>query len=73
VRTQNGAGNITVSDNAGNTDTAAYNVTNIDKLDPNGAVTYTPSGWTNGNVTIRVRCTDAAATSTNGSSGCNMV
>ena len=66
TRTSNGAGTLYVYDNAWNNAGRGYNVTNIDKTAPTWTVTYSPSGWTNGNVTVTIICSDSA-------SGCNMV
>lgn len=56
----NGQYEVEVRDryNADNTFTARVNITGIDDNDPNVNITQTPTGWTNGNVTLRVQATD---------------
>ncbi|AJD93015.1 hypothetical protein JMA_41100 (plasmid) [Jeotgalibacillus malaysiensis] len=46
-----------MTDNVGNTTTADWEI-NIDKIDPTLSATASPSGWTNGNVSISYSASD---------------
>lgn len=50
----NGSYSFTIYDKAGNTLTRSISVTNIDKNDPTASLTQTPTGWTDGNVTLNL-------------------
>jgi hypothetical protein len=53
VATTNGSFTFVSKDNAGNTRSQSYTVTNIDKTPPSQpTITLNPSGWTNNNVTV---------------------
>lgn len=54
VVSANGSYSFEVTDNAGNKSTISFTVSNIDKVAPNGTLTQTPTGWTNGNVTLNL-------------------
>lgn len=54
VATANGTYTFEVTDVAGNKATVAFTVSNIDKSAPTGTLTQTPTGWTNGNVTLNL-------------------
>ncbi len=51
--------NVTIEDNALNSENITYTVSNIDKIPPtSGWVSYSPSGWTDSDVTVTVICND---------------
>ncbi|MGV2886038.1 fibronectin type III domain-containing protein [Paenibacillus taichungensis] len=53
VATDNGSFTFTAKDNAGNTKSQTYTVTNIDKTAPTQpTLTLNPSGWSNNSVTV---------------------
>jgi len=49
---QNGTYSFTVYDKAGNSTVKSVTISNIDKAAPTFGTSYSPTGWTNGNVTI---------------------
>lgn len=54
----NGSYNFVITDEAGNKVTKTASVSNIDKAIPTGTASMSPTGWTNGNVTITVTGSD---------------
>ncbi|RKO61785.1 Ig-like domain repeat protein [Caldibacillus debilis] len=49
---QNGTYSFTIYDKAGNSTVKSVTISNIDKAAPTFETSYSPTGWTNGNVTI---------------------
>ncbi|MCQ2379717.1 MAG: hypothetical protein MJ025_02175 [Victivallaceae bacterium] len=58
VMTANGTISFRATDNAGNTATSFYEVTNIDKVAPTITITPSATSWTNKDVTISAKFTD---------------
>lgn len=50
----NGTYTFEIHDNAGNVTTRSITVSNIEKTAPTATLTQTPTGWTNGNVTLNL-------------------
>lgn len=54
VVSSNGTYSFIIKDNAGNSITKTITVNNIDKSTPNGTLSASTTGWTNGNVTLNL-------------------